>query len=142
LRTCRIACLATIAALCCGCGTLVNIGGGINQPPRDAACEVYGGVKSDLGIVRNAFIKDSSKDDKDSTASTSSEKSDTALTRLGSFIYDVEVHCLMIGFTIGYSIVDLPLSIVGDTLTLPITIKTTLERRSKQSSEELTNSPR
>jgi uncharacterized protein YceK len=140
--TCRIACLAAIAALCCGCGTLVNIGGGIGTRPENAECEVYGGVKSDLGIALYALTKGSSKDDKDSTASTSSEKSETALTRLGSFLYDFEVHCLLIGFSAGYLAVDLPLSIVGDTLTLPITLKNKLEKRSKQSTEEPMDSPR
>jgi uncharacterized protein YceK len=125
----RITCLATLALLFCGCGTIANLAGvkqGILSPREDPKYEVYGGIQNDLESARSLFTKDSSKEN---------EKPETVLEQIGHSINDAE--CFLISS--GFLAVELPLSFVGDTLTLPITIQKTLDKQRKQSSGDSTS---
>ena len=131
MPVCRIACLAPIALLFCGCGTLVNLEGmptlmsGATQDPARVA---YGGMLIDLYAAPHLFSWDSSTDN---------EKSEPFLSQVGRSINQFDEHLIFAALLA----IDFPLSLVGDTLTLPITIPKTWERLRSQSSGETTTSP-
>ena len=81
---------------CTGCGTVVNL----VTPVQEG--KVYGGVKTDVDLIQKLFDG--------STASTGPLASPSQ--GVGSLF---AVACVVLPF------MDLPLSLLGDTLTLPLT---------------------
>jgi uncharacterized protein YceK len=95
----RRAVFVLVAVALAGCGTIANVGGG-----RWRTSKIYGGVLRDVKSTED-WIADYSAEPK------------TGIMR------DVGV-----GVGVGLIAIDLPLSAVGDTLTLPITIPVALRR--------------
>jgi hypothetical protein len=129
MSVCRIACLPPLALLFCGCGTMANLGGkadSILGPVHDPEYKVYGGIQNDFESVRDFFNAESPK-----------KQPETFLWPLGLIINELEGFFLVTG----PAVVDFPFSLVGDTLTLPITIQKTLEKQRKQTSGDATASP-
>src|SRR5579875_20788 len=116
MRSKTMTCLATVLALILGgCGTVVNCFN-VNGA---AARAIYGGVRQDaengVGHLREAFS---------GPAPTFSEmpKPPSACRDLAS-----RTFCAACG--VGMLAVDLPVSVVADTVTLPITVPATLRKK-------------
>jgi len=128
----RIVTLATIAAICCGCGTVKNTTGwtGLLHSPETPQCEVYGGIRKDLEGGQELFLKRPNAAERDDTLSPQPN----SVQDLADYV-DGHLKCM------AFWAVDLPLTFVGDTLTLPLTIQKTLEKRSNPSPPETKISP-
>ena len=110
------ACLAAVlASALCGCGTMVNCVGW-NGP---AGREIYGGVKQDA-VNGKSHIAEAFNGPTPSF-SPYPDKPDT-----GSHPF-MKSFCASCG--IGMLAVDLPISAVADTLTLPVTVPATLMKK-------------
>ncbi len=99
------------------------------QTPR---CEVYGGIRTDLAFTQGLFTEMLPKIGENPNTSYSTGMLGPDLEHFGCFINDLTGFF----FFTGALAIDFPLTFVGDTLTLPITIQKTLEKKRKQSSTE------
>ncbi len=95
----RRAVFVLVAVALIGCGTIANVSGG-----RWRTSKIYGGVLRDV------------KSTEDWIADYSAEPKTSIMRDVG------------VGVGVGLIAIDLPLSVVGDTLTLPITIPVALNR--------------
>ena len=102
----------TIAVLAIGCGTVCNLAGGFVHPEEEP--KVYGGVQRDLG-----FIGEMASDPKGFNCPAGGQGA--AMTAI---------------FILGMAAVDPVLSLVGDTLTLPITLLVEHQREARKTSEQ------
>jgi uncharacterized protein YceK len=89
----RVVCACTTVVLLGGCGTVANL----ELPTQAGGRQPYGGVRQDLALVSER-VGDAGS-------------ADSAGARIGG-----GVEALLV------TAVDLPLSVVGDTVTLPITV--------------------
>jgi hypothetical protein len=106
MKQSRIALIATIAAISAsGCGTVCNFVGGIAHPESEP--RVYGGVQRDLEILNQGWDQPSPKKDVQTQ--------------------DPRVVFLLIPLAVAEGV----LTVVGDTLTLPITIPLQRNRTSQ-----------
>ena len=101
----RVFALTAFASLALGCGTIRNVSNPLmsttqQQPARKI---VYGGVKDDLSLVGGA-VKDLKRLHKSNNGLT---------TNLGS----ATIHAM-----------DVPVSLIGDTVTLPVTVPAAIDR--------------
>jgi uncharacterized protein YceK len=105
---------------------------GLLHPFETPKYEVYGGIQKDLEGGRDLFLvkgKGSNAEGPDTPSSQSGSVQDFADRA------DGYMKCML------FWTVDLPLTFVGDTLTLPITIGKSLEKRPTQSPPEKSTSP-
>jgi uncharacterized protein YceK len=113
MRAVAFSLIPFLACAACGCGTMSNLIGA-GTPPADASVNVgppnvvYGGVKQDAEYAWEQLHPYAV------AASFSGAPGGPLMPFLGL--------C---------AVVDLPLSAIGDTITLPITIPATIERRSE-----------
>lgn len=105
MRAGAIALLIAAAALCSGCGTAVNT---LWLDPYEDGQRVYGGVRVDLEVLQSAGKRESG-------ISVSGET--VPLSRLEQVK------------RVSWLAIDLPLSAIGDTLTLPYTLACQLSAR-------------
>jgi uncharacterized protein YceK len=105
MRAFAFSLIVFVACAACGCGTIHNIEGA--GPPN----VIYGGVRDDSKFAWNCLHPD-----------------DFKLAADGSGEALLAIYCgLLVTF------VDLPLSVIGDTLTLPVTIPATIAKGSNSS---------
>jgi uncharacterized protein YceK len=110
------ACLAVVlAAALCGCGTVVNCINGDGRAPR----QIYGGVKQD---AQNGWRHLGE-------AFSGPAPCFTQMPQPPSAGRDFVAKTFCAGCGVGMLAVDLPISAVTDTLTLPVTVPATLMKK-------------
>src|SRR5271166_5898024 len=112
-------CLAAVLAFApTGCGTAINLVGqdrkGDSATPAPAAKEVYGGVSLDTHVAAS-WIAAPFVEEHPPNSALEMTLETVCKTSVGAWVLAV----------------DLPLSVVGDTLTLPVTIPAALQKPNK-----------
>ena len=111
------ACLAVVVALC-GCGTVVNCVNYNGAAPR----EIYGGVKQD--VINGKTHLDE--------AFHGPAPCFSAMPQPPNLGRDFVAKTFCAGCGLGMLAVDLPVSAVADTLTLPVTVASTILKSDKK----------